>query len=303
MEIQVTTKNLKFFQCFSSETKLKLIELLATEPRNIGELASLLGVSSTIITRHINALENAGIIKSELSPGRRGLQKRCSLAISEASILFDPKEKPSIPASTIAIPIGQFTDHVVTPTCGMASTEQLIGIVDDPRYFSNPDSVGAGLLWFGQGFVEYTIPSYIFSQGNTIDSITISLELCSEFPGYKLDYPSDIHFYLDDVPLGYWTSPGDFGGKKGIYTPAWWTSGTEFGLLKTICINSQGTYVDGNLMSHTTLDDLSINYKDNMRLKIAVPVDAANKGGITIFGKGFGNYDQDIQIQVNYKNR
>ncbi len=161
--------------------------------------------------------------------------------------------------------------------------------------------VHANLLWFGQGFVEYTIPSYIFSQNSTMESIIISLELCSEFPDYKLDYPSDIYFYLGDVSLGFWTSPGDFGGKKGIYTPSWWTGGTEYGLLKTICINQTGTFVDGNKMSDVTLDSLYINPKHNLTLRIAVPDDAANIGGITLFGKGFGNYDQDINVQVNYK--
>lgn len=42
MEIQVSSKNLKFFQCFSSETKLKMIELLSIEPRNISEHSFLI---------------------------------------------------------------------------------------------------------------------------------------------------------------------------------------------------------------------------------------------------------------------
>ncbi|QUI21191.1 ArsR family transcriptional regulator [Vallitalea pronyensis] len=300
MKIHVSSKNLKFFQCFSSETKLKIVELLAIQPRNIGELASMLSVSSTIITRHINALEDAHVIKSELSPGKRGLQKKCSLAVNEISLLFDSKEKASMPTSSIAIPVGQFTNYQVAPTCGMASPEQLIGMVDDPRYFSDPNHVHAHLLWFAQGFVEYTIPGYIFSHNSPVTSLMISLELCSEFPGYKADYPSDIYFYLDDVSLGFWTSPGDFGGKKGIYTPDWWTRGTEYGLLKTICINQTGTYVDGTKMSDVTLDALPISANHNLTLRIAVPEDANHVGGITLFGKGFGNYNQDIMVEVTY---
>ena len=31
-----------------------------------------------------------------------------------------------------------------------------------------------------------------------------------------------------------------------------------------------------------------------------VAEDAAHVGGLTIFGKGFGNYNQDISVRINY---
>ena len=31
-----------------------------------------------------------------------------------------------------------------------------------------------------------------------------------------------------------------------------------------------------------------------------VPDDAKNVGGLTIFGKSFGNYNQDINVRINY---
>ena len=32
-----------------------------------------------------------------------------------------------------------------------------------------------------------------------------------------------------------------------------------------------------------------------------MPEDAEHVGGLTIFGKGFGNYNQDIEVSINYK--
>ena len=68
----------------------------------------------------------------------------------------------------------------------------------------------AKILWFARGFVEYRVPNYIL-QGQTLEEIEISLEIGSEAPGIAANWPSDIHFYVNDTLLGYWTSPGDSG--------------------------------------------------------------------------------------------
>ena len=37
-----------------------------------------------------------------------------------------------------------------------------------------------------------------------------------------------------------------------------------------------------------------------MKFRMAVPRDAEHVGGLTIFGKTFGNYSQDIDVRINY---
>ncbi len=49
---------------------------------------------------------------------------------------------------------------------------------------------------------------------------------------------------------------------------------------------------DGHKMSDLTIHDLSLSYKSEMRFRISVPDTAKNIGGMTILGKGSGNYDQ-----------
>lgn len=298
MKVPVSTVYMNLFECLSSRTRVEIIELLGNGPKNIGELAGILNVSSAIITRHISLLEEAGIVSTESLPGKRGLQKICSLAAGEITLTFK-KEVQVKDHHTISIPVGQYVAYEVSPACGLASTESLIGICDDPRYFSDPGHVNAALLWFQTGWVEYRIPSYILTP-QPVHAIEISLEICSEFPTYKEDWPSDINFYLNDMLLGVWTSPGDFGDKKGAYTPDWWRAGTQYGLLKTIRITSQGTMLDGVLLSEITIDRLPIQHGKDLSFKIAVPKDARYPGGLNIFGKGFGNYDQDIEVRVEY---
>jgi hypothetical protein len=175
-------------------------------------LADHLGISSAITTRHISLLEEAGIIRSENIPGKRGLQKLCHLAVDKITLSFEHQSMGK-DYQVVSIPVGQFSAYEVSPPCGLASPEGYIGVCDDPRYFSDPAHVNAALLWFQSGWVEYRIPSYIISS-RPIHAIDISLEICSEFPGYKEDWPSDIHFYLNGILIGVWTSPGDFGKKK-----------------------------------------------------------------------------------------
>jgi predicted transcriptional regulator len=38
-----------------------------------------------------------------------------------------------------------------------------------------------------------------------------------------------------------------------------------------------------------------------MRLKIGIDQEAKHPGGINIFGRGFGNYDQDIVMRIRLR--
>ena len=114
------------------------------------------------------------------------------------------------------------------------------------------------------------------------------------------NWPSDISFYLNNVFLGLWTSPGDFGDNKGKYTPSWWPSIiNQYGLLKYLRITPNGTYIDGNKISNITIEDVGIRDKQ-WTFKIAVEKDAEHVGGVTLFGSGFGNYNQDIIFRLYY---
>jgi predicted transcriptional regulator len=128
-----------------------------------------------------------------------------------------------------------------------------------------------------------------------------TMELGSEAPGFCENWPSDIYFYINDVELGFWTCPGDFADVKGRFTPSWWMPAVNsYGLLKHLSVNLTGSYVDGLKISDVSIHDLGLNYKSSMKLRLAVPDKARNIGGLTIFGKHFGNYNQDIKVKVTY---
>lgn len=299
MIIQVNSRNMPVLECFSSETRVKMIELLSDRPMNIKELAEALGLSSAIVTKHIQKLEEAGLVGSESLSGTRGRTKVCFLVPDTVTLLIKAPPQPERNRYTVSIPVGQYADFRIRPTCGLASEAGIIGIVDDPRYFSDPQHVKANHLWFGSGYLEYRIPNFLVGR-QTLHSVSFSLEMCSEAPGYNENWPSDISFHLNDIPLGTWTCPGDFGASRGVHTPEWWNLGTQYGLLKIVSVREDGTYLDGVRLSDVRIADLGVVQGQELRLRLSCE-EQTYGGGISLFGKHFGNYDQDIEVTLSYK--
>lgn len=304
MEIKVSHENLPLFVALASDTRIRMVEMLSKENLNIREMAQRLNLSSAIVTKHVQQLEEAGILHTEITAGKRGMQKQCSLRLEQASLVFKTDDvllpEPHQDGYDVDIPVGQYSSCQVKPTCGLASETKLIGMRDDPRYFAEPEHVKAQHIWFAAGYVEYRIPNYV-SGKNSISELRISLEIGSEAPGYAEDWPSDITFLLNDVPVCVWTSPGDFGSVRGKLNPSWWDPGSsQHGLLKTLLVTSSGTYMDGVRMSDVSIQDIPVLPKEEIRFRILSPEDARNAGGVSLFGRHFGNYGQDIQVRIRY---
>ncbi|MDF2834463.1 MAG: ArsR family transcriptional regulator [Paenibacillus sp.] len=301
MEIEVNSDNIKFLECFSSPTRVRIIELLGTEPMNIKSLSEALDIKSPIVTRHIHMLEEAGIVRSESVAGKRGMQKICHLELSHATLRF--RRNPAQMERSryfVSLPVGAYSSFDVKPSCGMASVTNMIGMCDDPRYFADPEHAHARVLWFGTGYVEYRIPNYMVNNEKP-DSLEISLEICSETPCTVDHLPTDIVFQINGAVIGTWTYPGNFGSERGIYTPEWWYKNIHHGLMKTIRITPQGSFIDGVKVSNVAIGDLSLSYDKELLFRISCSATARNCGGVTLFGKGFGNYNQDIEVTLRCK--
>ena len=300
LQIKSIDEGLELFKALGSDIRAEIIKILLNEgPLNMNDLAGRLGITNGALTSHIKKLEECGVVTvSSEAPGH-GNQKICSVRLDK--ILIELQNKPQDEnIYTTDIKVGLFADYLVYPTCGLANSNRLIGEVDDTRYFAHPDRFEADILWFTKGYVEYLIPNFVPSN-QKIDEICISAELSSEAPGVNNVWPSDIYFYLNETLLGTWTSPGDFGDVKGIFTPEWWfPNWNQYGMLKMLVINHKGTFIDGIKISDVTIDQFKLTSKSSLKLKLEVPDHAEHVGGLTIFGKGFGNYNQDINVKLAY---
>ncbi|MBE5866348.1 MAG: winged helix-turn-helix transcriptional regulator [Lachnospiraceae bacterium] len=291
---------LELFKTLGSEVRIEIIKLLLENKQmNMNELASCLNITNGALTNHIKKLESCGVITTSNESTGHGNQKLCSLRLDKILIDLDVSDAFQN-VYNVDLKVGHYSDYKVYPTCGLASSTALIGEVDDTRYFAHPDRYNAEILWFTKGYIEYEIPNFIpFSQ--KITQIMISVELSSEAPGINSVWPSDISFYLNDVCIGMWTSPGDFGDVKGIFTPDWWfPNWNQYGLLKLLVINKNGTFIDGLQISNINIYDFNLDYNSKIKFRMAVNDDAKHVGGLTIFGSSFGNYGQDIKVSINY---
>ena len=144
-------------KALSSEVRLKILELLTDYPKNISDLAALLGIPLSTMTTHIRLLEQANIISVSSLPGSRGTQKRCSLAVNYIQItLNEPQASQYSAANLIAseeMPIGNYFDYEVTAPCGIVSYEDSLIPADDPSRFSSPHRFKAQLIWLTTGFL------------------------------------------------------------------------------------------------------------------------------------------------------
>lgn len=302
LEIDISERSLPVFEALASKVRLDVIHLLARRSMNVKELAQTLGLSSAIMTMHIRKLEGANIIRTELRPGKGGRQKMCFLNAHKIEILFPDLTRDTRKYHQTDVPVGHYSDFDVKPTCGLATADKVIGTFDDPRCFMLPERVDAKILWLGQGYLEYKVPNYLL-RSEIAEELEISMELSSEAPFSNSNWPSDISFFFNGVYLGKWTSPGDFGGYRGRYTPDWWDINiNQYGLMKILRVKKDGCFLDGEKISDVTLDQVDVE-KQQWTFRIAVLEDAEHIGGLTLFGSNFGNYDQDLRFRLYYMKR
>jgi predicted transcriptional regulator len=285
----------------ASPVRLRILKLLQQRGSlNVNEISEALDLPQSTIAANVQILEQAELIEARLVKATKGQQKICTARYGEIVIRLDaepPERRDNI--IDVAMPLGLYTSCHVAAPCGLCSRAGIIGVLDVPDLFMDPRRMGAALLWFGRGYVEYKFPNNAKILSSGIEAIEFSMELSSEVPGTNTDWPSDISVWVNDMLIGTWVSPGDFGDKRGLFTPRWWKlEGSQYGRLTTWRISREGSFVDAVRGSDFKLADLALAEHHSIRLKIGIDDNARNPGGLNIFGRGFGNHDQDILMRL-----
>ena len=297
-----TPRGQQVLKALASEPRLRILDLLGERLSNVSEIAEALHIPVSTANLHVSILENAGLLITELQPAKRGVQKVCARAYEVITISLPVQSaRQEARAVEASVPVGSYVDCQVTPTCGLAGRNGLIGLLDDAASFYEPERVNAQLIWFHHGYVEYRLPNRLPPKAEPT-SLQVSAEICSEAPMHHDDWPSDITVWINGVDIGTWTSPADFGGQRGILTPQWWeTRNTQYGLLKVWQVNREAAFVDGVKVSDVRLSDLELAGSSFLSVRIGVRADAEHVGGINLFGSSFGNYPQDIVVRINHR--
>ena len=288
-------------RALASEVRISILKLLhVAGPLNVNAIAATLKQPQSTVSSNMQLLVDAGLVRTETQKARKGNQKICHSLFDEVLVMFKEDIRP-LQANVIEVemPLGLYTSCEVSAPCGLCSADGIIGLLDVPATFLDPERMKTGLMWFTRGYVEYQFPNNARLAQHRITSLEGLLELSSEVPGTSADWPADITLTINGKDVGTWMSPGDFGDKRGVYTPDWWKlKGSQYGKLKSFRVNGTGTFVDGVKISPVSLKDLDLDSHHSVRVRIGVRDGAEHPGGINIFGRGFGNYAQDIVLRL-----
>ena len=294
------TRIAKIAHALSSNERLEILQYILNRSVSISAIAKDLNMPISSVSRHIDILSEAGLIVITYQPGLKGHTKYCAQGVLSVkiSLVADKDEKKSN-SYQIEMPIGMYSDCKISAPCGMISVKEKLGQFDDTGTFYSPLRAEAECLWFESGYVSYSFPVPTKDR-ETRKRISFSVELCSDTLYYNNNWPSDITVEINGKEIVTFTSPGNFGGKRGRLTPAYWpVTSSQFGQLKKFSVDNAGVYID-NVFQHNqiTFDDLHLFDNDCINLKIGVKKDAEHRGGLTLFGKNFGDFEQAIIMKI-----
>lgn len=291
----------------SHEIRLNILNQIQEKPRTIPELAELNDSAITAIVYHAEILKKAGFIDIQLTPSQKGNVRTCyrvlrtlNLQLWRPSTLFD-----NLSEARYSCGVGDFVNSSSDKNfeCNFATEKTVFFSSWNTHY--RRERHEAMLIWINQGYLTYAFPNDFATFGECAE-INISLEICSEFLGHNNHFPSDITFYVNDVELFTFTSPGDFGDRPGRLNPDWWANHfdkpTQYGELKNIKVNATGAYLNGDLMNtKASISKLGLNKGNRLLFKVENKPFAKNVGGFNIFGREFGDYPQDIELVAKVK--
>ena len=290
-------------KALSSPLRLDIMRALWKRSMNVGELAEELNQPMSTTALAVKVLEDAGIIKTEVQPSTRGTMKICTRKLDYIGLELTPREEQQQTTSiSLMMPIGGYSiAEGVQPTCGLASKNAFIGEMDTVNAFYLPERFNAQLVWFQEGMLEYRFSCSNYDELD-FNWLELSFEACSEAPMYRNPWKSDIAVEINGKRLGIWTSPADCGGRRGVLTPEWWAeTNTQYGYLKTWRVDDSGTYVDNERVSRVNISQLHLKDERFITVRIGIPEDAENHGGLNLFGESFGDYPQALLMKIGYQ--
>ena len=286
-------------RALGSPIRLKIIKQLTEKPMTLLEVARLNSITNSTALFHLTCLIDGGIVENRYLPGVKGKAQIFFVNFNRISFTRGDTIKETTKIFQQETAVGDYID-IDCDFFGIANTEKIIMLHREESFSSARKT--AELLWVQSiGAVYYPFENY-FAKNGTVEELSFSLELCSETSFYRNDWKSDVTFSINGIDVCTYTSPGDFGGVRGKLNPSWWTNeNTQFGNLLDISVRSGGTFMSNEKCSDIGLKDLNLSDGNKIIFGIKIKPTAKYIGGFNIFGKKFGNYEQDIKMSAKYK--
>ena len=149
-------------KALSSAVRIDILNLIKVHPLSLQEISRRLGIPLSSTALHISCLEDAHLVSTESQPGIHGSMRVCMCDfISFHLEAYDTDISAAENTLVYQMPLGNYTDFQVEPSCGLAGMNGVIDTFDDPRSFYSTDRQQAQLIWFSRGYIEYRFPNKI----------------------------------------------------------------------------------------------------------------------------------------------
>ena len=290
-------------RALSVRKRVEILGLLGEKNiMSINEIARALALPVSSASMHVSVLEEAGLVNSERLPGIHGAMKMCSRRRSSVWMTLKPHASPKTGQILQALPLGAYSAAGdIAQVCGIASQTGPIGLYNNPRSFYLPQRLEAQVLWFANGYLDYAF-SLPVRRDIEIEAIELSFEVCTQA---YIDDParkSVIKVLLNGVCLGSGLCTLDSQGRRGTLNPPWWPDvATQHGQLQKWRVTREGSHLNGERISDVTLAQTGLEKASCITARILVPDEEGAQGGINLFGEGFGDYSQALNLLIEYK--
>lgn len=269
MNIQLDEKNIVFFKSLASETRIQIIKMLSGGGKNINAIASELGISSAIVTKHISMLEESGIVLSESLTGIHGRQKMCYLKENIFTVSLSDINSNERFAQLFSV--GDYSSsEILSLPCGIESTKGIVGLKNDVRYFNIPDRTDFNDLWFAEGRLTYQLTNEEITDVKQIDFEINCYISCEEYA----DFAGNITLQINSDNA--WKIPIDISKKAKLYKisisdTGFYCNGSYIGESQPLSrITANSVISIGTISKEDIKTVLHINNKNNYAIKISV---------------------------------
>jgi predicted transcriptional regulator len=288
--------DLELLRGLASPVRIRILNVLRSAGRiNVKELSRILDLPQSTTASNVSALEEAGLIGTEIVAARKGQQKYCWAKYDDILVRFNEPPSDFKPAAyQVVIPIGLFTKADISPPCGLCSSEHMIGAENAPESFFDPSRTQAARMWFQTGVVEYEFPIEPSSRMAPLTAVEFSLEITSGTRGKSVRTKTDITAWVNRIPVGTWLARET---QEGSGRSTEHQSDPLHGTLKTWRIEEHGTFLDRTHVSDASLVEIGVT-GPSLRFRIGVDEKAEHHGGVSIFGRGLGRYGQDVVMKI-----
>ncbi|MBR5288610.1 MAG: helix-turn-helix domain-containing protein [Clostridia bacterium] len=290
-------------RALSAPKRLEILRLLSQKNvMSVNEISQTLGIPLSSTSVHINILEAADLISCEKMSSIHGAVKMCSR--KRSGILFNLCEAPPqrIKQFVQSMPIGAYSQaEAIHEPCGLASRVGPIGVYNLPSCFHLPERLDAQVLWLQSGSLCYHF-STLLDASIDPEYLELSFEICNNAQLEAPVWENELRVYINGQLLGSSTCSCDNEGRRGKLNPSWWPDvATQYGELQKWRVTKNGTYLQDKKISGVRLQDLQLVGSPRINVLLNVPRDNGDYSGINLFGTGFGDYNQAIQLIIGYQ--